>query len=87
VVRTYEFAAGALVAATEQYPAEVAPRHLRRALERWAARFGEPTAATDAVSRWRWHERELSATRLPDGAALFEHRLVPAPASRPAAAK
>ncbi|MBI5478572.1 MAG: hypothetical protein HY906_06955, partial [Deltaproteobacteria bacterium] len=35
--------------------------------------------------RWRWHDRELAATKLPDGGALFEHRLVPVPASQPGA--
>jgi hypothetical protein len=84
VVRTYDFAAGALVGVTERYPSEFAPRHLRRAVERWIARFGEPTGLGPDAQRWRWHDRELSATRLPDGAALFEHRLLPAPASQPA---
>jgi hypothetical protein len=83
IVRTYDFVNGSLVATTERYPADFAPRHLRRATERWTARFGSP-AATATESRWRWHDRELTATRLPDGAALFEHRLVPAAASQPA---
>jgi hypothetical protein len=87
ITRTYEFAADSLVGATERYPADFAPRHLSRATERWTARFGSPSAATDASSRWRWRDRELSATRLPDGAALFEHRLAPAPASQPAPAR
>jgi hypothetical protein len=128
VVRTYEFAAGSLVAATERYPADGALRHLRRAVERWIARFGSPGGPPGAVGagvetppggaplgppgppsavpakpapprseadvatmpgpvRWRWRDRELTATRLPDGGVLFEHRLAPAPASRPAVSR
>jgi hypothetical protein len=113
-VRTYDFANGSLVTVAERYPADFGVRHFRRAVERWTARFGEPTAvgrppgvnvkgppagglpgaggSSDAggavplaeVQRWRWHDRELSAVRQPDGAAVFEHRLVPAAASQPA---
>jgi hypothetical protein len=93
VVRTYDFMRGSLDATTERFPADVAPRHLRRALERWTARFGTPVVATPTETRWRWHDRELSAARQPDGAALFGHRLAPvaasqagAPAPRPAVA-